>query len=34
MPALVVDSPEEIAYRQAAVELRRTSKLPALNVGE
>jgi hypothetical protein len=34
MPALVVDSPEEIAYRQAAAVLRRTSKFPALNVGE
>jgi hypothetical protein len=31
MAALVVDAPEEVAYRQAAAELRRTSKLPALN---
>lgn len=31
MPALVVDTPEAVAFRQAQAELRRSSRLPALN---
>jgi hypothetical protein len=33
MPPLTIEAPEALAYRQAAAELRRTSKLRALNVG-
>jgi uncharacterized protein DUF2637 len=31
MPALIVDSPEEVAFREAQAQLRRTSSLPGLN---
>lgn len=31
MPALIVDTPEAIAFREASARLRRTSALPALN---
>jgi hypothetical protein len=31
MPALIVDRPEEIAFREAQAQLRRESRLPALN---
>lgn len=31
MPALIVDTPEAIAFREASAQLRRTSSLPALN---
>jgi hypothetical protein len=33
-PAAPLDRPEEIAFREAQAELRRTSKLPALNRSE
>ena len=33
MPPLIVEAPEALAFREAQAELRRTSRLGALNAG-